>query len=102
VTDAIAQFQRLADERSAKLSTLTFADLVGHGADPETVKVGGRTGSLTTHVEHRQNGTLRVVVHGLLRSKWIPFMNSVAVQGFYKHPDGTISAIPDDEANELD
>ncbi len=29
-------------------------------------------------------------------------MNSVAVQGFYKHPDGTISAIPDDEANELD
>jgi len=102
VTNAITQFQRLADERSAKLSTLTFAELVGHAADPETVKVGGRAGSLCTYVEHRQNGTLRVVVHGLLRFKWIPFMSSVAVQGFYKHPDDTITPIPEDEYNELD
>ena len=102
MTNAITQFQRLADERSAKLSTLTFAELVGHAIDPETVKVGGRAGSLCTYVEHRQNGTLRVVVHGLLRFKWIPFMSSVAVQGFYKHPDDTISPIPEDEYNELD
>ena len=102
MTAAIAHFQRLADERSAKLSTLTFAELVRHAADPETVKVGGRTGSLCTYVEHREDGTLRVVVHGLLRFKWIPFMNSVAVQGFYKHPDDTISPIPEYEYNEVD
>ena len=102
MSDPVAHLQRLADERCASLSKLTFAELIGHAADPETVKLGGRTGGLSTRVEQRDNGALRVVVQGLLRFKWIPFMNSVAVQGFYKHPDGSISPIPDDEANELD
>ena len=102
MSTSIAQFQRLADERCARLAKLTFAELNTHPVDAETIKLGGRTGSLTTHVEHRPDGSLRVVVHGLLRFTWIPFMNSVAVQGFYKHPDGSISAIPDEESNELD
>lgn len=97
-----AEFQGLADERCARLAKLTFAELTTHSVDAETIKLGGRTGSLTTHVEHRPDGSLRVVVHGLLRFKWIPFMNSVAVQGFYKHPDGSVGTIPDDEYNALD
>ena len=102
MSTSIAQLQRLAGERCARLAKLTVAELNTHPVDAETIKLGGRTGSLTTHVEHRPDGSLRVVVHGLLGFKWIPFMNSVAVQGFYKHPDGSVSAIPDEESNELD
>jgi len=102
VPNLLTEFQRLADERCARLAKLTFAELNNHPLDAETIKLGGRTGSLTTHVEHRPDGSLRVVVHGLLPFRWMSFMSNVAVQGFYKHPDGSVSAIPDEEANELD
>lgn len=43
----------------------------------------------------------RVVVQGFIKARFIPGKH-VALDGFYKHADGSVSAMPDEELYEFD
>jgi len=64
--------------------------------------VGSRSGIILTIVESRDDGTLRVVVRGALQWRFIPFAYNMALAGFYKHPDGGVTPMPEKEFLEFD
>jgi hypothetical protein len=53
-------------------------------------------------VEPKDDGSLRVVVQGFMPSKWLSLVSSVALDGFYQRPAGTIEPMPDEEFYEFD
>jgi hypothetical protein len=46
-------------------------------------------------------GTLQVVIEGFMNARLIPGKH-VALDGFYKHPDGTVSRMLGKEFHEFD
>jgi hypothetical protein len=52
-------------------------------------------------VQSKPDGTLRVVIQGFMKARFIPGKH-VALDGFYKHPDGTVSKMPNKEFYEFD
>ena len=56
---------------------------------------------MTTIVLPQDNGTLQVVVRGVLQHRFMPGY-SLAMDGFYKHPDGTVSPMRDKELYAFD
>lgn len=62
----------------------------------EVVLVDGRRGDLSLIVETCDNGKLKIIVQGFLGS-WFPKMKHVELDGFYKHPDGSITEMQDAE-----
>jgi hypothetical protein len=49
---------------------------------------------LSVIVEPCEDGRLRIVVQGFLAGLWLGFKD-VALDGFYKHPDGSITEMRD-------
>jgi hypothetical protein len=95
-----ATFQRIVEERGARLRGLSFGDLKRLSENPiEHVQVESRPATIGIVVQSRPDGSLRVVVQGFLKA-WIG--QHVAVDGFYKHPDGTVSSMPEVELYEFD
>jgi len=68
----------------------------------ESMTVGSRSGTILTIVESRDDGRLRVVVRGALQWRFLPFAYSMAMDGFYKHPDGGVAPMPEKEFLEFD
>jgi hypothetical protein len=52
-------------------------------------------------VQSNPDGSLRVVIQGFMKARFIPGKH-VALDGFYKYRDGTVSAMPDKEFYEFD
>jgi hypothetical protein len=100
-------FRKLVHTRCARLRTLPFADLERLvrprlGPVGETVTVGSRSGTIHTIVEPQEDGSLRVVLRGALQWRFIWFAYNMAMEGFYKHPDGSVTPMPDKEFREFD
>jgi hypothetical protein len=99
---SLATFRKLVDERGERLRKLTQEELKKLGAEPsEQLIVEGRPATIGIIVQPRLDGNLRVVIQGLMKARFIPGKH-VALDGFYKHPDGTVSAMPDKEFYEFD
>ena len=54
-----------------------------------------------TVVERWHDGTLRVVLHGSMKPRLLPVGHHVAMDGFYKHLDGSVTPMSDKEFNEF-
>jgi hypothetical protein len=52
-------------------------------------------------VQPLPSGGLRVVVQGFMKARFMP-RKHVALDGFYKYPDGTVSPMPSEEFYEFD
>lgn len=88
--------------RGAALRGLSRERLLGEGRGPiEPVVVRGRSATIGIIVQSRADGSLRVVVQGFMPGRLLPFIKSVALDGFYKHPDGSVGAMPDEELYEF-
>ena len=97
-TRALHIFRRLTDERGRKLRTLSYSELAGMVNEPaEEVEVGGRKGTICLIVEHCDEEVLRIVLQGFLKSRWVPGLSTVALDGFYKHRDGSVTPMREDE-----
>ncbi len=99
---ATSQFQQMVKERGAALRRLSFADLRSRAkTSAESVTLGWRRGSIAIIVEERSPDAIRVVIQGFLRVPFLPGAR-VALDGFYKHADGTLTAMSDREFYEFD
>jgi hypothetical protein len=99
----LGEFRRMVNTHGAVLRTKSRDELIAAGLRPsETWDVAGRPATVTVIVEPKDDGSLRVVVQGFMRSKWLSSLRSVALDGFYHRPSGAIEPMPDGEFYEFD
>jgi hypothetical protein len=65
-------------------------------APAEHLTVESRPATIAIIVLHTEDGSLQVVVQGFMNARFLPGKH-VALDGFYKHPDGRVTAMADTE-----
>ena len=99
---SLATFRKIVNERGERLRKLSQEDLKKLAAEPlEQLIVESRPGTIGIIVQSKPNGSIRVVVQGFMKARFIPGKH-VALDGFYKHPDETVSTMPNEEFYEFD
>jgi hypothetical protein len=99
---SLATFRKIVDERGERLRKLTQDELKKIGAEPlERLIVESRPATIGIIVQPKPDGILRVVIQGFMKARFVPGKH-VAFDGFYKHPDGTVRTMPDEEFYEFD
>jgi hypothetical protein len=97
---AVKEFQGLVNAQGERLRSLNYGELTAlEKPRIEQVTVRSRPGTIATIIEPQPNGSVRVVVQGFL--KWF-LISSVALDGFYMSPDGTVLPMPKHEFYEYD
>jgi hypothetical protein len=66
----------------------------------EHLSVESRPATIASFVQPLPSGGIRVVVQGFMKAKLLG--QNVALDGFYKYPDGTVAPIPNEEFYEFD
>ncbi len=68
---------------------------------PENLIFDSRPATITTFVQSRPEGAVRVVIQGFIQARFVPSRH-VALDGFYKQSDGSVTRMPDEEFDEFD
>jgi hypothetical protein len=98
----LARFREIVNNRGGKLRQLSYEALEEHAAGPiEHLDVDSRSATIAIIVQPIGDGKLRVVLQGVMKHRLLPG-KSVALDGFYKHRDGTVAAMPHEEFYEFD
>jgi hypothetical protein len=102
---SLAAFRKIVNEKGQRLRQLTFDDLKQlirplEKGTVEHLTVDSRPATIGIIVEATGDGVLRVVVQGFMKGRFLG--NSVALDGFYKYSDGSMSPMPDDEFRRFD
>jgi hypothetical protein len=94
-----AQFAQMVDDQGNKLRGLPYEQLLLVANDPtQEITIGGRSGTISVIVERYEGKMVKVVVQGCLSAfSWLPSLKTVALHGFYKHRDGSIVEMRDEE-----
>src|SRR2546421_6681844 len=101
---ALAPFQHVVNEGGERRGGFSFAERKRLARPPmgpigEKLTVDSRQATIATVVERWHDGTLRVVLHGSMKPRFLPFGHHVAMDGFYKHADGSVTRMSDEEFN---
>jgi len=94
---ALATFRDLVNERGRRLRQLSFEELEHLGLPPETLTVESRHATIITSIEHQHDGRLQVLLRGTMAPRFLPLGHHLAIDGFYKDPDGTVTPMLDRE-----
>ena len=109
----LATFRQLVEERAAQLRQRSFESLLEPATmkratflepvviETEDLTVGSRDAIISTWVRFHTDGTLGVVLQGFMDHRFMPG-KSVALDGFCRHPDGSVSSMPEDELDEFE
>ncbi len=99
---SLATFRKIVNERGERLRKLTQEELKKLAAGPtEQLIVESRPATIGIIVQSKPDGSLRVVSQGFMKARFVPG-KQVALDGFYKHTDETVSTIPNEEFYEID
>jgi hypothetical protein len=99
---SLATFRKIVEERGEQLRKLTQEELKKLAAGPtEQLTVESRPATIGIIVQPTPDGRLRIVVQGFMKARFVPGKH-VALDGFYKHPDGTVSEMPSEEFYQFD
>jgi len=99
----LAALREIVEERGQKLRLRPFADLKEMGELPlEELVVNGRKATIGLIVLPQPSGGIQVVVKGFMDGKWFRAIKNVALDGFYKYPDGTIAEMEPEDFYEFD
>jgi hypothetical protein len=104
---SLGAFRRIVNERGDELREASFEELkrlikpLPEG-QVEHLTFDSRPATIGILVEPKPDGTLRVVVQGFMNSRLVPLVKHVALDGFYKHPDETVTTMPNAEFYEFD
>ena len=94
---SLATFRKIVDERGQQLRNLAQEELKKSRTAPlEQPTVESRPVTIGIIVQPKPDGSLRVIIQGFMKARFVPGRH-VALDGFYKHPDGTVSAVPAEE-----
>jgi hypothetical protein len=92
----------MVEERGSQLRKLSFAELKEFESRPtEHVVIESRKGTIDYIVLPMPSGRIQVVVQGFLKGRFMPW-KSVALDGFYKYPDETVSEMKTEEFWDFD
>src|SRR5437588_3920868 len=97
---SLATFQRIVNERGERLRKLSLEDLQQLTSEPEKLNVEGRPATISVTVQPMPEGSLRVVVQGFMKARILG--SNVALDGFYKEPDGAVGPMSDREFYQFD
>jgi hypothetical protein len=99
---ALAKFQKIVDERGERLRGTSIEDLkqLTNQSD-EQITVGSRPATISVLVQPKPDGSVRVVLQGFMKALFLPGKH-VAINGFYKHPDGTVTPMSSSELYDYD
>ena len=93
----LAAFRIMVEERGSRLRQLSFAELKGLADEPlEQVAVESRKATIGTIVLPSPDGGIQVVLQGFMEDGFM-LGKSVAMDGFHKYPDGTVSEMKPEE-----
>jgi hypothetical protein len=99
---SLASFKTIVADRGEKLRKLTPEELRKLAAEPsEQLTVESRPAQIAIIVQPRPDGSLRVVIKGFMKARVMPGKH-VALDGFYKHSDGTVTAMSNEEFHEFE
>ena len=91
----LATLREFVEQRGRDLRHLAYDSLKNLSGSPaEQLVLGAQPATIIVIVELAGHGRLRVVIHGSIPAR---VGRSVAFDGFYKHQDGTVVPMPDDE-----
>ena len=97
----LSAFRDIVNERGARLRGLPFEELARLSAAPiEHLSVESRPATIGIIVQPLPTAGIRVVVQGFMKAKL--FGQNVALDGFYKYPDGTVVPMPKEDFYEFD
>jgi hypothetical protein len=97
---ALSTFREIVDKRGARLRKLPFEELAQLDTPIEHLSVESRPATIGIIVQSLPSGAIRVVVQGFMKAKLLG--QNVALDGFYKYPDGTVTPMSDEEFYEFD
>ena len=99
---SLAGFREVIEERGSRPREMSIGDLKKLENSPvEKLTFDSRPATIATFVQSRPDGTVRVVVQGFMKARFVPGWH-VALDGFYKQSDGRVTPMPDEEFNEFD
>ena len=97
-----SKLRELVSAKGRLLRSLSFEETQQLAETPEEeLAIGSRHATLYTIVEPGPDGSLRVVLQGFMKLRFFPFGSHVAVDGYYKHPDGAVAPMKDRELYEF-
>jgi hypothetical protein len=93
----LSTFRTMVKERGAHLRRLPFSELERLANQPlEHVAVESRKATIGTMVFPLLSGGIQVVLQGFMEYRFMPG-KSVALDGFFKYPDETVSEMKAEE-----
>lgn len=97
----LATFRAAVNERGERLRKLKFEELKRLAMPTEYLTIESRPATIDVIVQPSPTGGgIRVVIQGFLKAKLIG--KDVALDGFYKYPDETITPMTREEFYEFD
>jgi len=98
---SLAAFQQLVNERGQSLRSMSIEEIARVAEAPEERFVfDGRESTIGIIVQPQKDASHRVVVQGFMKAKILG--KNVALDGFYKWPDGSITEMSAEEFYEFD
>ena len=90
---AVREFRAIVNARGEQLRRLSIDELVDSELPIEHLTVQSRSATIGIILEPQPDGRMRVVVQGFMNARFL-LGSSVALDGFFKHPDGSVSPMP--------
>ncbi len=91
---SLAVFRKIVNERGDQLRGLAPEEIMRLSSQPiEHLTVEARQATIGIIVQPLPSGSLRVIVQGFMQARFIPGKH-VAIDGFYKPPDGAVEQMP--------
>ena len=89
----------MVDARGRELRAIPYERLLSLAAVSENVEINGRPGQINVIVEPYSENRVRIVIQGFLdwRLLGVTIFATVALDGFYKRSDNSVSPMPDEE-----
>ena len=98
---SLDDFRQLVNARGSELRRRPYHELQSLTDAPvEDVTVNSRPATIATIVEVMPDNSVRVVLQGFMSAQFLG--KHVALDGFYKYPDGAVKPMSDDEFHDFD
>jgi hypothetical protein len=100
---SLETFREIVNARGHELRALSYREIEQlHDSPIENLIVDSRPATIATIVQSMPDASVRVVLQGFMNARLFPLLKHVALDGFYKYPDGTVKPIPGDEFYDFD
>lgn len=94
---SLAKFQQIVKEHGERLRSVSLDDLKLKADQPEEhITVEAQPATIAVIVQPCSDGSVRVVIRSFMKARLLP-VKHVAIDGFYKHPDGTVTPMSSGE-----